>query len=255
MKTLRILVFLIGAGLFILFLCPLIFIGILNAGNIVGLIISLLILAYAIRFKNVNAKFKELSKTVAGKIFISFILLSVIAVIIFVIWATFKMAKAADNPPTSETTVIVLGCQVKETGPSRMLRERLDAAYKFLSENPDVKCILSGGQGPDEPESEAIAMYNWLAEKGIDKNRLYIEDKSSSTEENLMYSKELIEKEGLNPKVTIITSEFHQYRANKIAKSLGMESYSVSSDTLITLLPTYYLREMGGIFFEVLKFN
>ena len=51
MKTLRILVFLIGAGLFILFLCPLIFIGILNAGNIVGIIISLLILTYGIFFE------------------------------------------------------------------------------------------------------------------------------------------------------------------------------------------------------------
>ena len=244
-----------GTGLFILFICPLIFIGILNAGNGAGLIISLILIFYGIKFEKFNKKIKDLSKSSAGKVAISIISIIIALVLIFIIYATVKMAKAADNPPTKETTVIVLGCQVKETGPSRMLRERLDAAYGYLVENPDAKCILSGGQGPDEPESEAMAMYKWLVNKGIDENRLYIEDKSTSTEENIAYSKELIKRENLPEAITIITSEFHQYRANEIAKSLDMESYSVSSPTLITLLPTYYIRELGGIFFEVLKFN
>ncbi len=255
MKILRALILLLGLGLFILFLCPLFFIGILNAGNAVGLILSLLILAYGIFFGKVNAKVKALSKTGAGKIFLTVICIAVAVVLIFVIWATGKMTRAADNPPKGETTVIVLGCQVKETGPSRMLRERLDATYTYLVENPDAKCILSGGQGPDEPESEALCMYKWLVAKGIDEKRLYIEDKSSSTKENLLYSKKVIEEENLPKTITIITSEFHQYRAAQIAKDFGMESYSVSSHTLITLLPTYYLRELGGIFLELLKFN
>lgn len=255
MKILRAIILLLGTGLFVLFLCPLIFIGILNAGNAVGLILSLLILAYGIFFDKVNAKFKALSKTGAGKIFISVICLIVVAVLIFTVWATAKMARAADNPPKGETTVIVLGCQVKETGPSRMLRERLDAAYKFLLENPDTKCILSGGKGDDEPISEAQCMYTYLVKKGIDPERLYMEDKSSSTKENLMYSKNVIEEENLPKAITIITSEFHQHRAAEIAKDLGMESYSVSSNTLITLLPTFYIRELGGIFIELLNFN
>ena len=254
MKTLKAIILLLGFGLFILFLCPLIFIGILNAGNLTGMLISVLIISYGFLFEKVNTKIKNLSKSKAGKIFLTVICVAVVVVLVFIIWATAKMARAADNPPTKETTVIVLGCQVKETGPSRMLRERLDAAYEYLTENPDAKCILSGGKGVDEPESEAMCMYKYLTARGIDEKRLYIEDKSTSTKENLMFSKELIEREGLPQAVTIITSEFHQYRANEIAKSLDMESYSVSSHTIINLLPTYYLRELGGIFFETLKF-
>ncbi len=255
MKTLKVLILLLGIGLLILFLCPLIFIGILNAGNMAGFALSAIVIAYGIFFYKINSKVKKLSKSTKGKIFLTVMCIAVAVVLIFIIWATGKMVRAANNPPDKETTVIVLGCQVKETGPSRMLRERLEAAYTYLAENPDAKCILSGGQGPDEPMSEAQCMYNWLAAKGIDEKRLYIEDKSTSTKENLMYSKEIIEQENLPKAVTIVTSEFHQYRAAEIAKSLNMESYSISSATLITLLPTFYIRELGGIFFEVLKIN
>ena len=185
MKTLKAIILLLGFGLFILFLCPLIFIGILNAGNLTGMLISVLIISYGFLFEKVNTKIKNLSKSKAGKIFLTVICVAVVVVLVFIIWATAKMARAADNPPTKETTVIVLGCQVKETGPSRMLRERLDAAYEYLTENPDAKCILSGGKGVDEPESEAMCMYKYLTARGIDEKRLYIEDKSTSTKENL----------------------------------------------------------------------
>ena len=255
MKTLRTIILLLGTGLIILFLCPLVFIGILNAGNGFGLLFSSIILAYGIFFDKINGKLKNFSQTWAGKIFLAITCVIFIAILIFVVWATVKMGKAADNPPPKETTVVVLGCQVKETGPSRMLRERLDAAYDFLTANPDAKCILSGGKGPDEPVSEAQCMYIYLVTKGIPTNRLYLEDKSTSTEENILFSKEIIEREKLPDTITIITSEFHQYRAAGIAKNLGLESYSVSSNTLITLLPTFYIRELGGILIETLKFN
>ena len=157
----------------------------------------------------------------------------------------------ANNIPQEETTVVVLGCQVKPYGPSLMLQERLDAAYKYLSENKNIKCILSGGKGNDEPMSEAECMYNWLVDMGIDKDRLYMDDKSTSTRENLIFSKRIIEENGLNPVMTVITNDFHQYRASQIAETLGIKNYNVSGKTLITLLPTYYVRELGGILFEI----
>ena len=174
MKFAKYTILTLGTGLFILFICPVIFIGILNAGNSVGMLIAALIITYGILFEKVNEKIKKASKSKLGKVILSLLCLLALAVLIFIIYATFKMTKAADNPPPKETTVIVLGCQVKETGPSRMLKERLETAYEYLTKNPDAKCILSGGQGTDEIESEAVAMYKWLADKGIDKKRLYI---------------------------------------------------------------------------------
>ena len=101
--------------------------------------------------------------------------------------------------------------------------------------------------------SEAEAMYNWLVDKGIDKNRLYMEDKSTNTRENLLFSKELIEKEGLSPIITIVTHDFHQYRATLIAKSIGIEPYNVSGRTFAVFYPVFYVRELAGVLYELIK--
>ena len=163
------------------------------------------------------------------------------------------MIRAANNPPTEETTVIILGCKVKPSGPSLMLTTRLNAAISYLNENPSSVCVLSGGKGADEPMSEAQAMKEWLMARGIEESRLYLEDKSTSTLENILFSREIIEKEGLPVKVTLITNEFHQYRAKTLAGSLGTEAFGVSAKTPLYLLPTYYVRELFGLLAEALR--
>ena len=251
MKIAKASLIILGLTLLIFFLIPLIFMGILNAGNGIGITFSFLVILCGMFFSQINEKIKKLNQDKSGKILLKILSVIIAVILIFIIWATLKMIKAANNAPYKETTVVVLGCQVKPYGPSLMLSERLEAAYEYLKKNPDTKCILSGGQGTDEPMSEAECMYNWLVKKGIDEERLYIEDKSTSTRENLLFSKQIIENEDLNPAITVITNEFHQYRAGEIANTLGIESYSVSAKTLITLLPTYYVRELGGILFEI----
>lgn len=248
----RILVFL-GILFLIWFIVPFILYGILNAGNMVGTLISALVLLYGINLEKVNMYIRTLWQKGYGKVVLSGALILCAVVTAFVVWGTVKIIGASVNHPQKETTVVVLGCQVKPNGPSLMLKERLDAAYDYLTENPELKCVLSGGQGDDEPMSEAQAMYKWLVDKGIDKKRLYLEDKSTSTRENLLFSAQLIKKEGLISEITIITNEFHQYRASEIAKDLEIESYSVSAGTLITFFPAYFVRELGGILYELIK--
>ena len=131
-----------------------------------------------------------------------------------------------------------------------MLMERLEAAYDYLTEHEDSACVLSGGQGPGESISEAECMYRYLVAKGIDPARLYREDRSTDTKENLMFSKQVIEENGLYPVIAITTSEFHEYRAGQIAKSLDMEYGAVSGRTAIWLFPTYYVRELYAILAE-----
>lgn len=125
---------------------------------------------------------------------------------------------------------IILGAKVHETGiPSLSLKYRLDAAVDYLNQYPHVRVILSGGQGSDEPMSEADFMYAYLVEKGINKERLIREGASTSTYENLLFSKELLPQNATS--ITIISSDFHLARAQFIAEQLELEVDVVAAKT------------------------
>lgn len=109
--------------------------------------------------------------------------------------------------------MIVLGAKVNGDRPSRMLADRLNAAAAYLDKHPQAACVVSGGQGSDEAYSEASVMQKYLVEKGIDPARIYLEDRSTNTHENLENSLQLIRQEGLCDTVVIATQVFHQYRA------------------------------------------
>ena len=241
----------ISTFLWIIFLLPFMMFGILNIGNIGGMLFAAILLFYGIFYRRINNTVKSLWKSKLWKAVLPFFSLIVAAAVIFTSTVTVNMILAANDPPEKETTVIVLGCKVNPNGPSLSLLKRLEAAYDYLTENPSVPCILSGGQGADEHISEAQAMYDWLTARGIDESRLFREDKSTSTFENLSFSQKIIETENLPPAVTIITNDFHQYRASRIAKRCNLECYSVSGETPLYLLPMYYVRELGGIFVEL----
>ncbi len=173
-----------------------------------------------------------------------------VLLILALLWAlicSVLLIAAGTRRPKDSDTVIVLGCQIKGERPSKMLRQRLDKAYNYLCENPDSVAIMSGGQGPDEIMPEAQAMYNYLIDKGIDADRLYIESESHNTEQNMKYSAEIIKKEGLDTNVVVITQSFHQYRASVYAKEAGLKAYALNCKTNPGTLPTYWLREMFGI--------
>ena len=151
-----------------------------------------------------------------------------------------------DAPPDDNTTLVVLGCRVKKGRPSNMLKRRLEAAYDYLSKHDSVNVVVSGGQGEDEIISEAQCMKEYLIEKGIDPGRIYIEDRSVNTEENIRLSMNLIEKQGLCSDITIVTDGFHQLRAELIAKKLGINVSHISASTRWYLLPSYWVREWYG---------
>lgn len=142
--------------------------------------------------------------------------------------------------------IIVLGAQVRENGPSVVLKYRLDAAIDYLNKNPDTVCIVSGGQGVNEPFSEAEGMTEYLLDKGIEEDRIILEDKSTSTVENIQNSKALME-ESYNG-VGIVTNNFHVFRAVQIAKVQGLEGVcGIAADSNVLYLPNNVLRECCGI--------
>lgn len=150
--------------------------------------------------------------------------------------------------------IIVLGAQVKENGPSVVLKYRLDAAIDYLNENPDTICIVSGGQGHNETRSEAEGMHEYLIANEIEKERILLEDQSSNTVENIKYSKLLLEKTYNG--VGIVTNNFHTFRAVQLAKAQGLENVcGIAAKSTVLYLPNNVLRECLGIVKEVIMHN
>ena len=141
--------------------------------------------------------------------------------------------------------LIVLGCQVRDSEPSRMLRQRLDAAAAYLSTNADTHCIVTGGKGDGENLSEAQCMYDYLTAAGIDPGRITMEDQATSTMENLRYSMEFLEPDA---QIAIVSNEFHLYRAGQMARQLGLSPALIPASTEYPiLLASYTLREILAV--------
>lgn len=157
-----------------------------------------------------------------------------------------RSAVGTDSPEADY--LIVLGCQVNGTVPSRMLRQRLDAAEDYLNTYPDAVAIVSGGKGSGEDITEAECMYNCLIAAGIDETRIIREDQSTSTMENLRFSQKFLN----HCSVAIVSNEFHLYRAGQMAQKLGLEPNLIPADTELPILQaSYFLREI----FAVWKFH
>ncbi len=143
--------------------------------------------------------------------------------------------------------IIVLGAQVRENGPSIVLKYRLDKACQYLEENPETVCIVSGGQGSNEPTSEAAAMAAYLSDRGIDESRILQEDRSHTTFENLKYSARLLS-DPEKASIGIVTNNFHMYRAMRTARRAGLKNVcAIPSPSSPAYLPNNMLREFLGL--------
>lgn len=163
------------------------------------------------------------------------------------LWAgilTVQMILAVKNTPPANTPAIVLGSQVRGDEPSLDLWARISAAERYLKENPSAKCIASGGQGEGENRSEAEVIREKLIERGISADRILVENRSESTEENIRYSKELLEKNSLGSNAAIVTDEYHQLRASWLAEQQGLTPYAVSAESPRNILSAMYTREL-----------
>ena len=151
---------------------------------------------------------------------------------------------------TAFSYLVVLGAKVNGTSPSLSLSDRIDAAYHYLTEHPDVIAVLSGGQGADEGISEAQCMFNELTKLGISPERLWLEDKATSTWENLQFSLAIIEeKTGSRPEtIGLLSSEYHLYRAKLTANACGIDAATIPARTgWPTICINYFLREVPAV--------
>lgn len=168
------------------------------------------------------------------------------AMMIFLFIEGVLVYKGNKYPAQNAEYAIVLGAQVRGSVPSKTLYMRIKAAYTYLDKNPSTKVICSGGKGTGENLSEAFAMKKELVSMGIDESRILLEDKSTNTVENLKNSMKIIGNS--NTSVVIITSNFHCYRAYKLAEKIGYQNVSTynANEFMVTTLQ-YYVREFFAL--------
>lgn len=178
---------------------------------------------------------------------ISIIMYSLVIIgCIYIAFLHMKMYESSHQQiPKQVDYVIVLGAKVNGMNPSLSLQSRINTAARFLKEHEKTIVIVSGGQGPDEDISEAEAMRQGLVAHGIDVERIIIEDKSTSTYENMIFSKKLIPS-GLDTGL-LVTNDYHLYRAVLLAKQEGLDVTGLPAKTPTVALVKSYVREYLAI--------
>ncbi|MBQ2855094.1 MAG: YdcF family protein [Oscillospiraceae bacterium] len=159
------------------------------------------------------------------------------------------------NPEEKVEYMVVLGAKVNKDGPSVSLWDRICGAYEYMEANPHVIAVVSGGQGTDEPITEAECMYRELVNLGIDPKRIWREEEATSTWENLNFTLDLIEeKTGVRPqKLGVLSSEYHLFRASLFAKACNVEFVGIPARTSrASQMINHFMREVAGVWHYIL---
>lgn len=154
-------------------------------------------------------------------------------------------AEPSVQPGGKENLYIVFGAKVNADGPAKTLASRLDVAVDAMLKDTDAVCIVSGGQGPGEPFTEASGMRDYMVARGVSPDRILLEEKASSTRENILYSVELIKDEGfIDRQIICISSETHIPRIKLMCSRAGVDALYIKAETpMKVFLFTTWVRE------------
>lgn len=236
----------------LLYIGPLVTTGEHSIGVLTGLGFAFVLILYALFFEPVNTAVKGFNQKKAGKIVTS-VICTVFALGIGVGGFTFaNVAKYSTANEKQTDYVIVLGCMVRGEEPGIFLRGRINKAYEYLNKYPEATAVLSGGQGNGEDISEARCMYNALTQMGIEPSRLLLEENSTSTKENFEHSVAMLNDKGVGiNEITVVTNDFHEYRAYEFAKRYGITAYSYPSKTPWNGYMPFATREVFAVVYQI----
>ena len=144
--------------------------------------------------------------------------------------------------------MVIFGCQLREYGPSTLLRDRMDAALAYLEEHPDMTVVVSGAQGAGEPATEAQGMCDYLVQHGVDRERIILEERSFNTRENIAYSLEALAAGEYDTSggVVLVSNYFHVARARMLwerADGTGSVSVLAAPSSHLPSTLKMYIRE------------
>ena len=157
-----------------------------------------------------------------------------------------------DNADFYEDAVIVLGAGLRGENVSNILAYRLDAAVEYSLNNPNALIIVSGGLGQNAEITEALAMERYLIAQGIPKEKIIKEELSTSTFENLLFSKHILDALFEEPyRIVIITSNFHIFRASRLAARLELDAGHIGARINLRSVPANFSREFAAILWMI----
>ncbi|MBE6835461.1 MAG: YdcF family protein [Ruminococcaceae bacterium] len=234
--------------------------------NLFGLFISLVLFIGSVAcaytaVKNPNSTDIELElvkdaviRTVVSSAFVYFecILLS----------AVFCTQYAAKHEPKyNQDFIMILGCKVgRDSKPLPLLKGRIDRALDFyrnqLEKTGKKACFIpSGGKGSDETISEAECIKNYLVEQGIDESTIFPETESTTTLENMLFSKRIAEEHKKNANILFSTTNYHVFRSGMLSAKAGMRSDGIGAKTKWYFWPNAQMREFIGLIVSEWKIN
>jgi len=176
-----------------------------------------------------------------------------VTMVLFLFFFTMTLIQSDVSSDYKPDAVIVLGAGLIEDRVSITLAARLDTALSYYKENPGILIIVSGGQGPNEIVPEASAMAKYLVSHGVPEDQIIQESRSSNTEENFAFSKEILSTifPDRSLKILYVTNRFHIYRSGLYAKRAGLTAQGLAAPTLPRyLIPNNYSRE----YFALIKY-
>jgi len=155
--------------------------------------------------------------------------------------------------PQPADVIIILGARVYPDRLSTSLQARLDVGLQLYRSGLARQIIVSGGQGPDEPTSEAAAMQAYLVERGVDQRVIHLEQASYSTYDNLRHSRSIMQQQGFGSAL-LVTSDYHVLRSRLIAWRLGIASTAAAAPLPVPASLRYRMlgREVLAIWRELL---
>lgn len=217
------------------------------------IIISMILIYVLISAKNISYKNKYTKLIYKIYRFVMILFLSTFIILQGAITINFHRTsdvKSIENV----NTMIILGAKVNEDGISKTLKRRLDKAIEYYNTNKNINnIIVSGGQGSDEVVTEALAMKNYLVKNGVSKDKIIMEDKATTTLENIIFSKKIITDKNLKGKVLIVTSDYHLFRGQIIASILGIDNEGLCSISPLSSRIYYMIREYPTSIIDVYR--
>ena len=152
------------------------------------------------------------------------------ALLSFAVLLGVVLTGARDHIVGQPQVMVILGCKVESWGPSILLQDRLDKALDYLEDHPDLTIVVSGGQGNDEHQSEAQCMYDYLTAHGVDGGQILMEDQSHNTWENVCFTQELLQAEGVDTsEMLVVSNGFHLARVRMLWDRAWEGEYTLST--------------------------